>query len=120
MADLIDREELLNIRPEYRNPQMKDEIKSARHQGWNDCNSYYYDLIIKQPKVDKEQHAHWDFFAPGLLELSSGLFERHTTSFICSNCGMIIDIFLAYGTHNPKDMGYNYCPRCGCKMEDEE
>lgn len=37
MADSIDRQELLNNRPEYLNPQMEDEIKSARHQGWNDC-----------------------------------------------------------------------------------
>lgn len=57
MADLIDRQELLNNRPEYLNPQMEDEIQSARHKGWNDCNSYYYDLIIKQPKADTEQHA---------------------------------------------------------------
>lgn len=57
MTDLIDRQELLNNRPEYLNPQMEDEIESARHKGWNDCNSYYYDLIIKQPKVDTEQHA---------------------------------------------------------------
>lgn len=41
MDDLIDRKELLNNRPEYLNPQMEDEIQSARHKGWNDCNSYY-------------------------------------------------------------------------------
>lgn len=52
MTEFIDREELLNSRPEYLNPQMKDEIKSARHQGWNDCNSYYYNIIIEQPTVD--------------------------------------------------------------------
>lgn len=45
MVDLINRKELLNNRPEYLNPRMEDEIQSARHQGWNDCNSYYYDLI---------------------------------------------------------------------------
>lgn len=112
-VDLIDREELLNSRPEYLNPQMEDEIQSARHQGWNDCNSYYYDLIIKQPKVDKERHAYWKLF-------SYGMFEEDPTSFICSNCGMIVDIFLTEGNYNPKDMDYNYCPRCGCKMESEE
>lgn len=113
MAKLIDREELLNNRPEYLNPQMEDEIASARHQGWNDCNSYYYDLIIKQPTVNTEQYAYWEFLSPGL-------FEEDPTSFICSNCGMIIDIYLTYGNYTPKDMGYNYCPRCCCKMEDEE
>lgn len=56
MDDLIDRKELLNNRPEYLNPKMEDEIQSARHKGWNDCNSYYYDLIIKQPKADTSNY----------------------------------------------------------------
>ena len=33
MADLIDREELLNNRPEYYNQQMEDEIQNARQKG---------------------------------------------------------------------------------------
>lgn len=56
MDDLIDRKELLNSRPEYLNPQMEDEIQSARHKGWNDCNSYYYDLIIGQPQADTSNY----------------------------------------------------------------
>lgn len=56
MDDLIDREELLNNRPEHLNPQMEDEIQSARHKGWNDCNSYYYDLIIGQPQADTSNY----------------------------------------------------------------
>lgn len=56
MDDLIDRKELLNNRPEYLNPKMEDEIQSARHKGWNDCNSYYYDLIVKQPKADTSNY----------------------------------------------------------------
>lgn len=31
MIDSIDREELLNNRPEYLNPRMEDEIQSAKH-----------------------------------------------------------------------------------------
>lgn len=77
MADLIDREELLNNRPEYLNPQMEDEIASAGHQGWNDCNSYYYDLIIKQPTIDTERHAHWE--QPSYFYEDNGIFQ-------CSNC----------------------------------
>lgn len=105
MADLIDRKELLNNRPEYLNPQMEDEIKSARHQGWNDCNSYYYDLIIKQPKVDKERHAHWE---------QSSYFDEENNVFQCSNCKE--EFVLISGS--PKENEYEYCPHCGCKMDE--
>lgn len=103
MADLIDRQELLNNRPEYLNPQMEDEIKSVRHQGWNDCNSYYYDLIIKQPKVDTEQHAHW------IKERVENMIYPCYRRF-CSVCKM----------YSPLSYEYNYCPHCGCKMDEVE
>lgn len=100
MDDLIDRKELLNNRPEYLNPQMEDEIQSARHKGWNDCNSYYYDLIIKQPKVDTEQHAHW-------IEVGGGIGYVDCK---CSACGYT-DCFDENGF-------YNFCPNCGAKMDE--
>ena len=68
---------------------------------------------MNKVKKDDIKSVYWEFFSPGL-------FEEDSTSFICSNCGMIIDIFLTYGKYTPKDIDYNYCPRCGCKMEDEE
>lgn len=103
MTDLIDRQELLNNRPEYLNPQMEDEIKSATHQGWNDCNSYYYDLIIKQPKADTEQHAHWnDNFS----------FKSNAKRVdICSCCKSAI-------YRDVDSNKYNYCPYCGAKMDE--
>jgi formamidopyrimidine-DNA glycosylase len=100
MADSIDRKELLNNRPEYLNPQMEDEIKSARHQGWNDCNSYYYDLIIKQPKVDTERHAHW-------------IYDEYGETCSCSNCDEVFSV-------NPYEKNRsNYCPTCGAKMDEK-
>lgn len=108
MANLIDREELLNNRPEYRNPQMEDEIKSARHQGWNDCNSYYYDLIIKQPTVETVKHAHW------IKEKVKYPWYRRIypwQKLFCSNCKMHLPLGLKHS---------NYCPHCGCKMEEEK
>lgn len=100
MDDLIDRKELLNNRPEYLNPQMEDEIQSARHKGWNDCNSYYYDLIIKQPKVDTEKHAHWIVVGGDLGYVDCK----------CSACGYT-DCF------DDESGLYNYCPECGERME---
>lgn len=97
MTDFIDREELLNNRPEYLNPQMEDEMQSARHRGWNDCNGYYYDLIIKQPKVDTEQFKISKDFARFLTkgitsllsnlgaDLPSMIYENIETNFINGN-----------------------------------
>lgn len=99
---LIDRNELLNNRPEYLNPQMEDEIASARHQGWNDCNSYYYDLIIKQPTVDTEQHAHW--IKEKVKDITYPWYRRY-----CSNCKM----------QSPLSYEHNYCPNCGRKMDEK-
>lgn len=99
MADLIDREELLNSRPEYRNPQMGDEIASARNQGWNDCNSYYYNLITKQPTVDTKRHTHWEYVSCGVIQ--------------CSNCK---EKFMLIGQRFGGN-GYTYCPCCGCRMD---
>lgn len=108
MADLIDREELLNNRPEYRNPQMEYEIKSAIHQGWNDCNSYYYDLIIKQPTVNTEQHAHW--IKGNVKGKTYPWYKRIYPWYrlFCSNCKI----------HSPLGLEHNYCPNCGCKMDE--
>ena len=38
------------------------------------------------------------------------------TLYRCSNCGNVY--YLNYG--DVKDMGYNYCPNCGAKMESED
>lgn len=101
MYDLIDRKELLNNRPEYLNPQMEDELQSARHRGWNDCNGYYYDLIIKQAKVDTERHAHW-------------IYDEYGETCSCSNCGEVFSV-------NPHEKNRsNYCCFCGAKMDEEE
>lgn len=103
MADLINREELLNNRPEYLNPQMEDKMQSARHRGWNDCNGYYYDLIVKQPKVDTDRHAHWIYNK----EWSEGHIEK---IYNCSACQ-----YEAWGESEKT----NYCPYCGAKMDEE-
>lgn len=102
MADSIDRKELLNNRPEYLNPTMEDEIQSARHKGWNDCNSYYCDLIIKQPKVDTERHAHWN-------DISINSNAKRID--ICSCCKAAIN-------RDIDSDKYNYCPTCGARMDE--
>lgn len=94
---------MLNNRPEYFNSKMEDEIQSAKHKGWNDCNSYYYDLINKQPRVNIEQYAHWE---------QVPYFDKKYGVFQCSDCKKE---FLIIGG-SPKENNYNYCPNCGCRM----
>lgn len=50
---MIDEKKLLEDRPEYLNPNMTDEIKSAYNKGWNDCNKYWFNIIKRQPKIDR-------------------------------------------------------------------
>lgn len=68
-----------------------------------------YNGDVENTETIEDKNAKWELF-------SFGFFEDDTTAFICSNCGMIVDVFLTEGKYNPKDMGYNYCPRCGRKM----
>ena len=42
--------------------------------------------------------------------------EPYTNTYGCSNCGEWFT--LDYGT--PEDNNYNYCPKCGAKMEEGE
>lgn len=50
---MIDEKKLLENRPEYLNPNMDDEIKSAHNKGWNDCNKYWFNIIEEQLKVNE-------------------------------------------------------------------
>mgnify|MGYP002770774683 CR=1 FL=1 len=50
---MIDEKKLLENRPEYLNPNMDDEIKSAYNKGWNDCNKHWFNTIKEQPKIDE-------------------------------------------------------------------
>lgn len=104
MAVLIDRTVLIENRPEYLNPQMEDEIASAKHQGWNDCNSYYYDLILKQPTVCDlcDRRAHW------IVDYRS----KTKKILICSRCGKST----GFDVDNKNENRFQYCPICGAKM----
>lgn len=48
---MIDEKKLLENRPEYLNPNMNDEIRSAYNKGWNDCNKYWFNITKEQSKV---------------------------------------------------------------------
>lgn len=50
---MIDEKKLLENRPEYLNPNMTDEIRSAYNEGWNGCNKYWFNIIEEQLKINK-------------------------------------------------------------------
>lgn len=62
-------------------------------------------LVMLQPAVDTERHAHWE---------QPSYFDEENNVFQCSNCKE--EFVLISGS--PKENEYNYCPHCGCKMNE--
>ncbi len=98
MPDYIDREALLNNRPEYLNTGMDDEWLNDIHAGWNMCNKEYYDLIKNMPTIDvvEQKHGHWEMSV-----------DPDGAMPYCSNC---------LGTPRSATKE-KYCPNCGAKMD---
>lgn len=58
--------------------------------------------INEQPIVDTERHAHW--IKEKVEDITYPWYRRY-----CSNCKM----------HSPLGLEHNYCPHCGCKMDED-
>lgn len=58
--------------------------------------------ILSLPKADTERHAHWDIFKSNAERVD-----------ICSYCGSAFH-------RNIDSYKYNYCPICGCRMDEVE
>ena len=94
MPDLIDRDTVLETVFNV----MSDNKVVHKHRALN--------RNIKQiPKADTEQHAHWE---------QPSYFDEDNNVYQCSNCKE--EFVLISGS--PKDNGYEYCPHCGCKMDE--
>ena len=98
MPDYINREGLINNRPEGRNP--KQISKEEYNKGWNDCRSAFYTLIKDMPAADVApvRHGKWEWDTDDI--------------YMCSNC--------AEKSHVKEVMGrpaWGYCPNCGCRMD---
>ena len=101
MADLIDREELLNIL------EKNNEIYWGTASGGYPVSKDIFEEIKFMNKADTERHAHWK---------QPSYFNEENNVYQCSNCKE--EFVLVSG--NPKENEYNYCPNCGCKMEINE
>lgn len=96
MTDLIDRKEVLDVIFNI----MTDAKVRHKHRALN--------RNIKQLAVNLtgiERHAHWE--QPSYFDEENGVFQ-------CSNCKE--EFMLISGS--PKENEYEYCPHCGCKMDE--
>lgn len=97
MAEYIEREDMINSKPEGRNQEQPG--KEEYNKGWNDCRRCFVRIIESQPTADVAPviHAHW------IRQ------DESFTRFKCSNpeCGI------------ENCSGFeNYCPNCGAKMDE--
>lgn len=95
MAEYIEREALLNNRPEGRNPIQTG--KQEYNLGWNDCRHAFVECILGEPAADVApvRHGRWVFGGDGCV--------------VCSECD----------EEEPNDNHRNYCPNCGVRMDGE-
>ena len=96
MADLIDREELLNIL------EKNNEIYWGTAGGGYPVSKDIFEEIKFMNKANTERHAHW---IKGKIP-----YEEYT----CSNCGGACWYYDYSGTVCKS----KYCPNCGCKMDE--
>lgn len=101
MAKLIDGEKLLAV-IEQHCYTLCDRFNST-DKGMFLCG--IKQAINEQPKVDTERHAYWE--QPSYFDEENGVFQ-------CSNCKE--EFVLISGS--PKENKYEYCPNCGCKMDE--
>ena len=110
MTDLIDRKELIKTivnsksTIEIYNYVIDGEI--AYHNGLAQRQLEILDIVSEQPTAKAERHAHWE--QPSYFDEENGVFQ-------CSNCKE--EFVLVSGS--PKENGYEYCPHCGCKMDEK-
>ena len=99
MAKLIDDEKLLAVIEDHCYT-LCDRFNST-DKGMFLCG--IKQAINEQPKVDTERHAHW--IKEKVEDITYPWYRR-----FCSNCKM----------QSPLGREHNYCPNCGCKMDEKE
>ena len=86
-----------------------NEILKSEHQRYDYMSDEYYVLvrdIENAPTVDPVVHAHW--------KVVSTYVKKMTRICECSACG---DTIWVYADENRE---WNFCPRCGAKMDEVE
>lgn len=99
MADLIDRQKLLK----------KKQYSFQTEYGAFPRHDYFIKIsdIRSMSAVDMQRHAHWE--QPSYFDEENGVFQ-------CSNCKE--EFVLISGSPKENEYEYEYCPHCGCKMDE--
>lgn len=100
MADLIDRDRLLKY---IDGMSIEDTSNNLVFKTANTVLSMFKQVIEAIPKADTERHAHW--IKEKVEDITYPWYRR-----VCSNCKM----------QSPLGREHNYCPHCGCKMDEVE
>lgn len=84
-----------------------DETDGEIHKGFSSGNLDVISYFLKEIFINNnaERHAHWE--QPSYFYEENGVFQ-------CSNCKE--EFVLISGS--PKENEYEYCPHCGCKMDE--
>lgn len=110
MAEYIEREALLNNRPEGRNPIQTG--KQEYNLGWNDCRHTFVECILGEPAADVAPvvHGRWDDCHFVKVDCPKSGFPTVK----CSNCEIAFCDLI-----NNHHFMYHYCPNCGARMDGE-
>lgn len=73
---------------------------------WENFKFGVMQALNTMPTVDTVRHAHWE--QPSYSDEENGVFQ-------CSNCKEAFVLI----SGSPKENKYEYCPNCGCKMDEK-
>ena len=126
MAEYIEREDLLNNRPEGRNPGQVG--KEDYNKGWNDCRSAFVECIVEEPAADVAPvvHGRWEWRERWETHPETRSCDLIDCGWYCTECGIELGEYLSKktGQHiildddsmKPK---LACCPNCGARMDGE-
>lgn len=102
MAEYIERGDLLNNRPEGRNPGQVG--KEEYNKGWNDCRSAFVECIVDEPAADVAPVVHGNW-----IPFEHWVHKTYWKGKACSVCNANIG-------HKTV---FKFCPNCGARMDGE-
>ena len=102
MAEYIEREALLNNRPEGRNPGQVG--MEEYNKGWNDCRSAFFECINDEPAADVAPvvRGRW-------ISFEHWVHRTFWKGKACSVCNFNVG----------SKAEFVYCPNCGARMDGE-
>lgn len=119
MDEYVEREALLNNRPEGRN--VLQIGKEEYNKGWNDCRNAFFECICEERSADVApvRHGRWVIKNRHTASSNPYMDDDYFASATCSECNFCVESKIASFSF-PKLNTTRYCPNCGAKMDLEE